>query len=146
MDTLKTELARVPETPVDLATSFLKHHDAGLRKEIDRLREDIQFEETYQPRIGGYSSAEPGSMDASDQLLSQLEADQVEFERDDNIGDLEARIQEEEDKLEMNVLMREAIKNGDTNIIDYYADKETERREKLEEQKRKREASTSSAK
>lgn len=128
-------------TPAELANSWLDYRNAEVRKELAQTNDSIKFTRTYQPEAPIRPSyVEPGSMDASDWNVAELEYAQWDDEREEELERLDDKVDGLHDQLSAISDHRQAVAEGtNKTLIATLAAKEIERREKIAEVERQAE-------
>jgi len=128
-------------TPQELAESWLNFRIGQVRRKVIDKKRSIEFNRSYKPSLPSTPGEGPGSMDYSDYEVSQLETEQWDYERDDLIDELEGDLYRLDDELEGIHAQTKKVTEGDTELINYLAAKEKERRAEIEEKRRRKEMS-----
>ena len=126
-------------SPQELAESWLHFRTGQVFKDIEAKESAIKFTRNYRPSVHSSPGEGPGSLDYSDYEVSQLEAEQWEYEKEDEIAHLEAEQYRLDDELDGLDALTKKVRAGDSELVKELALKEKERREKIEEMKRRKE-------
>lgn len=136
--------AEVRLTSADLARSYVAFQGVDTLRQIKAREASLRFNQTYEPRRASRPSyIEPGSMDANDWDVAELDDEQWEDEKEVSIARDEDAIEDLKDKLAETEELLGKIDAGDASAIEYYSKLETRRRAELEEAKRKLESKKS---
>src|SRR3989344_7081614 len=143
MDTpIETGIAPAPveqqPAPLELANSWLDFRTSEVIRTIEKTQGSIEFNSTYEPKAPlRPSHIEPGGMDASDWNVAELEYDQWEYERDDELERLNDRMDSLCDELSTIGGHRQQVAEGDAGLIQTFSQKEAVRRAEIAEEERK---------
>ena len=126
--------------PADLARSYLGHEGAQLLRYTRNSECISEFLKNYDPSKNARlrpSYIEPGSMDANDWDIADLESQQWDENRDQIIEEDRQQLEELEEEKLRNGAEYMRVCRGDQALINKYSKLEIARRAELEEQKKK---------
>lgn len=127
--------------PADLARSYLGHEGVQLLRSVKMAESNLRFDENYRPserrEVSRPSYIEPGSMDAYDWDVAELESQDWEENREQTIEDDERKLEELGEEKLRNGGEYMKVTRGDQQLIDKYSKLEIARRAELEEQRKK---------
>lgn len=126
-------------TPADLARSWLGHRGAEVHRQIASTESSLKFNRTYEPTAPRTGPGSDAGMDISDWQNEVLEYQQWPEEREELIEHGETELERLQDEAAILGGQVGRVNRGDTQLIGRFAKLETERRARIEDQKRMKE-------
>lgn len=124
------------ESPADMAKAWFNRELEHINQELDSYEHTYNFSQTYEPSHPGPPPAEgPGSLDYSDWEKELLEYQQWPEEQAEILESFPDRIFDLEEQAHRVKVQLDKVAKGNTDLINFYATAERQRREIAKERK-----------